>query len=342
MSPSTDKTKPAYPLEDWQQFLKLTSRIANSFYAEEALSAAVQMLWETLECQAVAVLTLEPDTEYLEIKISRGLSASFVKRFRRPVGTAVVGEVIRGRSALLFDDIDRRAKEYQGLKLEHDFASALCAPLTINNRSLGYLFCQSARQKHFNTQALQFVQVVANLLACAIDKDRMYALNRELTIYDEGTCCYSYSYFYKRLSEEIERCLALREKCSLLLLDVDNLENFCEVHGHQAGQKLCADLAQVVKKNLRVFDLLASYGRDEIIAYLPRTDREQALTVAEKMRRVVEVHEQDLGRPAITVSVGISTLPDHGQSAERLLHAAQVALFQAQRQGRNRVVVAGL
>ena len=342
MSSSADKTGPAYPLKDWQEFLKATSRIANSLYAEEGLSAAVQLLWEALECEAVAVLTVEPDTEYLEIKISRGLSASFVKRFRRPIGTGAIGEVIWGRFPLAFNRIDPKAKEYEQLKLEHDFASAACVPLTINNRSLGYLFCESSRPEHFDTVALQFMQVIANLAALALDKDRMYAINRELNIYDEQTCCYNYSYFYKRLDEEIERCLALKEKCSLLLLDVDNLKSFSEVHGHQAGQKLWADLVQEVRKNLRVFDVVGSYGRDEIIAYLPRTDRESALTAAEEMRQGVEDHERSLGRPQITVSVGISTLFDHGQSAEALLHASQVALFQAQRQGRNRVVVAGL
>ncbi len=69
---------------------------------------------------------------------------------------------------------------------------------------------------------------------------------------------------------------------------MDNFKRYAEVHGLEAGEKLFADLAQTVKDNLRVFDVVGLYGRDEIIAYLPRTDREWARQVAEQARQAVE------------------------------------------------------
>ncbi len=176
------KAKPIQPLGDWQQLLHLTGQIANRLYAEEGLSAAVQMLYNVLKCQTVAVVTIEPDTEYLRVKASRGLSATFVKRFRRTTGTGVIGEVIWGGFSLPVRSIDRDSAEYADLKLEHDFASAGCVPITINNRNQGYLFVDSPMPSHFSGRDFEFLQLIANLVALAIDKGYMYARNRELAI----------------------------------------------------------------------------------------------------------------------------------------------------------------
>lgn len=155
-------------------------------------------------------------------------------------------------------------------------------------------------------------------------------------------------YFDERLQEELARARRQRQPLAVLMMDVDFFKRYNDTYGHQAGDVCLQSVARAVASQVnRRTDFLARYGGEELVALLPDTDAHHALLVAERV--VAAVRDMGLAHAAsevaavVTLSVGVaSTVPgDDGEPnpGERLLLAADSALYQAKHQGRNRAVV---
>jgi diguanylate cyclase (GGDEF)-like protein len=133
---------------------------------------------------------------------------------------------------------------------------------------------------------------------------------------------------------------------ALLMLDVDHFKQINDRWGHQVGDQALTLIAQTLRTRIRVFDSIARYGGEEFVVVMPGTNELDALSAAERLRGAVEelrfVPEPGLAHP-LTVSVGIACLqPGSRSTPERLIQAADQALYAAKRAGRNRVEVGQL
>jgi len=126
------------------------------------------------------------------------------------------------------------------------------------------------------------------------------------------------------------------------LLDIDHFKIFNDTHGHQHGDDCLKQVARKISLGLcRSMDFVARYGGEEFVVVLAETDSAGALAVAEELRLRIEsreiVHEFSPGRQHITVSLGVATaFPNLHSSPHSLIEAADLALYQAKRDGRNR------
>ena len=128
----------------------------------------------------------------------------------------------------------------------------------------------------------------------------------------------------------------------MFLFDVDHFKHYNDSNGHAAGDQLLKQLARLVEDNIRKENTFGRFGGEEFLIVLPETSPEQALIVAEKVRYLIAHHPfpygdaQPLG--SVTISGGIAAFPGHGLDPEALLEAADSGLYEAKRQGRNRVL----
>lgn len=139
----------------------------------------------------------------------------------------------------------------------------------------------------------------------------------------------------QRLEHELYRAQRYHVPLSLLMLDVDNFKLYNDSFGHPAGDTVLQKVAAILQGFARPSDFTARYGGEEFVVILPGTGCEGALAMAERLCQTVR-EAPFLHRP-ITVSIGVSTLRAVGQDADGLLCAADKALYQAKREGRNRV-----
>jgi diguanylate cyclase (GGDEF)-like protein len=182
-------------------------------------------------------------------------------------------------------------------------------------------------------------EALAPLFAAALDNLRRFSRAEELSITDGLTGVYNYRYLRSALDKEVARARRFREEFSIVMLDVDHLKEYNDVHGHLRGSEVLRRLAQVVMRELRSADVVAKYGGDEFVIILPQTDRQGASVVAERIRSAVEMHDfpgEEEGM-RITSSMGIAQFPEDGEGSRELLEAADRALYEAKRGGRNRV-----
>jgi diguanylate cyclase (GGDEF)-like protein len=126
----------------------------------------------------------------------------------------------------------------------------------------------------------------------------------------------------------------------VLMIDSDNLKTVNDVYGHEAGNQLLKKLARTIQVELRHSDVPARYGGDEFIAFLPDTPSKGALQVAERIRAEIADNPLDAGGHQIdcSVSIGVASFPEDGRSIDTLVVRADHAMYEAKRQGRNRVM----
>lgn len=140
--------------------------------------------------------------------------------------------------------------------------------------------------------------------------------------------------FEERLNEEFSRARRYDTPLSFLLLDVDRFKQYNDTFGHLAGDELLQSLARLLEEKNRTDDFVARYGGEEFAVILPNTDLESALVIAERCRSEAEkLHHQ------LTISIGVSTMNAKMSNPNALVAAADMALYDAKDNGRNRVEV---
>ncbi len=183
----------------------------------------------------------------------------------------------------------------------------------------------------FDSQYESLVRTLAAQAAVAIRNARL----EDLSFKDALTDVYNRRYFAIRLEEEYKRHRRFDEPLSLALLDIDRFKDVNDRFGDRAGDEALCDVARLLLKHSRSFSVVTRYGGDEFGIILVNTTKGGARTYAERIRSVIEQHAFRHGY--VTISVGVGTLPDDGASGDDLIAAADRALYEAKRLGRNRV-----
>jgi two-component system cell cycle response regulator len=163
----------------------------------------------------------------------------------------------------------------------------------------------------------------------------------ELALTDSLTGLYNQRYLRRHLSSLMEN--GPGHQLAVLMVDVDHFKSVNDRYGHAAGDRALRLIADSLRVNTRVFDSVARYGGEEFVVVMPGTGSVEATAAAERLRRAVEEIEfsATVGtRAPLTVSVGVACTPVAFDSPEVLLQAADAALYDAKRNGRNRVEMA--
>jgi diguanylate cyclase (GGDEF)-like protein len=190
----------------------------------------------------------------------------------------------------------------------------------------------------FNAVALILLADIATAAARSQRQARDQAL--QASRFDALTGLYNRSFFFTTMEQEIRRSDRMGRGFTMLMLDLDDLKPVNDTFGHQWGDRLIKAIAGVIRHTIRFTDSAARYGGDEFVVLLPETDASGGYVVGEKLRRdiaVLTLHAADRNVRS-SVSVGLVTYPDDGTSIEQLVAAADVAMYEAKRRGKNRIV----
>ena len=164
---------------------------------------------------------------------------------------------------------------------------------------------------------------------------------KELSILDELTGLYNKRYFNKHLTPEVERARRYGNPLSLLVVDIDNFKHFNDTYGHPPGDRVLAAMGKLLRETVRLNDLACRIGGEEFAVILPETSGENALKLAERLRRkfaALEFQPQEGVTVQKTMSVGVAEL-ETDESTEELLARADGNLYAAKEAGRNRCIL---
>src|SRR2546426_1090282 len=223
-------------------------------------------------------------------------------------------------------------------RLNYRTQSILVVPLQDPaNNILGVLELINAldrgRVVPFDSQYEGLVRSLASQAAVALRNARL----EDLSFKDALTDVYNRRYFTIRMEEEFKRHCHFGEPLTLALLDLDHFKEVNDRFGHRAGDQALRDVAQILVKHSRSFSIVTRYGGDEFAIILVNTAKAGAITYADRIRGVIEQHR--FANTPVTVSLGIAGIPEDATNVDDLIVAADKALYEAKRAGRNQVAV---
>ncbi|GAA0084357.1 diguanylate cyclase [Clostridium sp. CTA-7] len=163
----------------------------------------------------------------------------------------------------------------------------------------------------------------------------------ELVNKDGLTGVFNHRYFHDTLKEKITLSEKLKEKISMIFVDIDYFKHYNDLYGHQKGDEVLRCIGSILKKNIREHDIVARYGGEEFAIILPNTTEEEAILVADNIRHIIETTkfygEENQPRGSLTASMGVSVYPDKAKNDVDLIKSADDALYRAKFFNKNRV-----
>jgi diguanylate cyclase (GGDEF)-like protein len=166
---------------------------------------------------------------------------------------------------------------------------------------------------------------------------------RILSIRDGLTGLYNYRHFHDLLDKELSRAIRYKRLLSIIMLDIDWFKRINDTYGHPQGDEVLRVISKTIMSMCREADSACRYGGEEFSIIMPETDMRGAVIIAEKLRKQIETTPIRLNQSLvnITISLGITTyVPELGRvSKENLINAADYALYQSKKLGRNRISV---
>jgi diguanylate cyclase (GGDEF)-like protein len=189
----------------------------------------------------------------------------------------------------------------------------------------------------------QLAKMLAEQAALALANLKLREVLRTQSVRDPLTNLYNRRYMEESLDRELSRAVRKNSPLSLMLIDVDYFKRFNDTFGHEAGDMVLRSLGSLLQTQLRREDIICRYGGEEFIVILPDAALDSTRQRGEQLREatkelVTEFRGQALGK--ITLSIGVATFPQNGTTVEALVEAADAALYQAKKHGRDRVVLA--
>jgi len=181
--------------------------------------------------------------------------------------------------------------------------------------------------------------ILAPQVALQIERIGLFDEVERLSVTDGLTGTFLRRYFLLRFTEEVARAKECHTNISFIMADLDNFKNCNDRFGHLVGDVVLKEIADILKENVREIDLVARFGGEEFCILLPEADKAGAHAVAERIRSSVAGHTIKAYDESvrITVSMGISSLPANASTGDELVENADKALYEAKRQGRNRI-----
>lgn len=237
------------------------------------------------------------------------------------------------------DDIHNQvelAGKYFGLKMQH--TRSVQEILQEANIRLSLL------NLNYDQMNKQLIKTKIELEKLTEQLEKKNRILDNLANIDGLTEVFNHRYFQNNLDQEINRAERNDNHLSLIFCDIDHFKNFNDQYGHQAGDFVLKEFCNVLKANLRQYDLLARYGGEEFVVILPETEENEALIVAEKLREAIEDAVFDDGNESyrVTSSFGIAGARpaiEDNFSKDEFISKADYALYNAKESGRNRAVV---
>jgi diguanylate cyclase (GGDEF)-like protein len=224
-------------------------------------------------------------------------------------------------------------------------ASALAAPLGANEAGDQVIGIVSvARGDHaFTATERELFAYLTNQASVSVENVDLHETVQKQAVTDELTGLFNHRRFQEVMAVEVERARRYGHEMGLIMLDIDNFKQVNDTYGHLQGDLVLREVARVLRQSSREIDEPARYGGEEMAVALPQTDLEGAYQFAERVRRAVEDLRLPLpsgeGALKVTASFGVASLAtaDHADK-DALVAAADTALYEAKRAGKNRTV----
>ena len=296
-----------------------------------------------LGAEISAVYLVDHDAQVLRLCASQGMPEDTFRPIV-PWNETILGAALR-EGCCEDIDVERGSALAEWSEEAGSIRSQAARTLRIGDTIFGVLLVASSTRRALSRAELDRFGVIANQSSLALQNALLHEELERLSVTDRLTELYNHGYLHQRLEQELERAARFGHTFSLIMLDIDDFKQFNDRFGHPSGDTVLRAVSAIIRQNLREIDVAARYGGEEFVIVLPETDTEGAVAVAERVRRSMaeysHVPAEGLEPVVETVSLGVATYPGHARTSAGMIEAADRAMYEAKRLGKNQVAVAG-
>lgn len=314
---------------------RITSVVQRTVNEQEVLQEIIDGITGDLGYSNAAVLLLDEPSLELVIKANHG----YTFNMRIPYGKGITWQAVTSRNVVHVPDV---RKDPRYIAATVDGVSEIAIPLIYADNVIGVLDVETTEERPLLDYDRDLLCSLAGQVALTIAHAKHVSSVQVQAITDGLTGLYNYRFFLSALDREFKRAIRYNRPLTLLMMDIDFFKRYNDTHGHNLGNDVLRDIADIMKRMCRDVDYAIRYGGEEFAVLFPETGLAEAHAVAERIRSVVADYpfhgRQTQPGGMVTVSIGLAAYPNDASSGKELLEHADTALYLAKRTTKNCVI----
>lgn len=322
-------------------------RLSAASGAQAVSDVIARRMAQAVDARFAALALPDNAARRLYIVSTYGYPLELVEHLRIEPGSGIVGGVFQSGRLVHRRGMPAATPNGWRRRPRYRTDSFVAMPIRAARESLGVI-CVADRldDQPFSDEDVRVLRALAEPAALALARERALGQAEAFAhaaAIDPLTGVFNRRYFQTRLEEELERARRHSLSLTLLLLDIDNFKTINDTFGHLAGDAVIKDIAEILRRSVRMFDVCARFGGEEFAIIMPGSNAESVATVAERIRERIEAYrptEPSMTDVRITVSIGIG-VSSPSMAPRELINRADQALYLAKRDGKNVVRAVG-
>ncbi len=300
---------------------------------------------ELLQADRGSLMVYDEGSSEITLKASVGLSSAEGEIGSTRLGEGISGQALESGQPLMVENLETAGLAPAPADRSYKTKSFISYPITVRGRRIGLLnFTDKSDGGKFTDVDLSLLEIIGPQIAVALERAEWQERATQfqlMSITDPLTGLLNRRYLEERLTEELNRSSRYNYSMSCLMIDIDDFKKYNDRNGHQAGDLALKITAHSLKGALRSADVACRYGGEEFCVLLPQTSVSEAGVIAERMRQRVTETDYPFGKSqpmgTVSISIGISTFTKNIDTAEKVIAAADRALYHAKAEGKNRI-----
>lgn len=316
----------------------IIQRLNTTLILQEIIVSIIEMVKNIVLTDKIGVYLFDALSNKLNRVYMNGMPQQEIDSYA--LGEDLIGAVAKHRFIMMREDFSRMYPQKQSDRnAKTQFWMAV--PIIFKDRLLGVIGIGEIENPIGNESEL--LKMIADISGVALFNQILLNDAQHKANTDPLTGLNNRNYFFQMAQHYVEKSSHDGTVISLFLLDIDNFKHYNDTNGHDAGDKLLIEISKLIRSSSRKNSIVARYGGEEFIVMLPGIAKEDAYIYADRLREQISHYtfnyfeKQPLG--FVSISGGVATFPEDGDTINKVINCADLALYEAKSKGKNRVMV---
>jgi diguanylate cyclase (GGDEF)-like protein len=316
----------------------LAREFSSSLDLDETLALFAEKVKEFVPYDSIAISLLSDDPEAANIAYAAGLNNSIFEGRKVKLGQGATGYVLKKEKPVINVDpaLDLTFTPDESVA---DYRIMATLPLFADDKLIGAVSLYSCVLENYKDEHIRLLETISHIAADAINASLQHAEAESHALTDALTGLPNSRSLRSHFDKEVMRASRNGKRFQLVVMDLDGFKSVNDNFGHKAGDRMLKSIGGILKDQLREYDFLARYGGDEFVAIIPETDLEHINSLNQRITEAVVGFRLEIGNGAIAsvgISLGASSFPEHGESLDGLIEAADKQMYIAKEGNRRR------
>ena len=333
---------------DLEQLLEISRSLCTTLELPTLMESILYISMAQMRVLGAGIFVLESleSNSFLLGSNYSGLEPNPEINYEIPADSPIISKISSLNDVLTLDELQKEFPDNKNLDCISSLNPSLIVPLSLKNRINGILLLgERIAIDEDNAQFTEYekneISTIGSLAAIAINNASLV----ELSSTDMMTKLKLKYYFFNVLTDKLDSAFAQNSSLSVLMFDIDFFKKFNDTYGHACGDYVLQTVAKIIKNGIRSQDMASRYGGEEFTVMLNNTGKNEAMQVAERIRKNIEKNDfyYENQHMKVTISIGVSVFSVDNNpvtTAKHLVEQADQALYISKRTGRNKVTYA--